>query len=127
MTRAAILPMVQGVPSYELPEWPVSVCPAWCESPHVGDDEHHLLPELAKSGDAVIDVVQDDAEHASPTAVLFWRGLTVIPHLTRETCADLLELLPQMTQADLRDLANVLASAEGWFARNAQRSAVKRV
>lgn len=110
-----------NVQSHELPESPVSVCPSWCESTHTEDYEHHLLPELATSGDASIDVVQEDDKDASPTVVLFWRGQTVVPHLTRETCADLIELLPRLTSDDLRDLTAVIKSAEEWFGHESDR------
>lgn len=103
--------------SHEVPPSPVTPCPRWCESEHDADDEHHLLPELARRGDAAVDVVQNDDEHARATAVVFWRGQTMFAHLTREMCGDLLALLPKLSPEDLRDLSTVLESAELWLAQ----------
>lgn len=114
------MPEVAGMQSPEVEPSPVTVCPHWCESTHAADDEHHLLPDLARRGDAAVDVVQNDAEHASPSADVFWRGQTVFQHLSREVCGDLLDVLPQLTTTDLRDLATVIESAELWLAHQAR-------
>lgn len=116
LTEATIDAEGSSVHSYQPPAGTsASVCPEWCESAHTADFEHHFLSELAKSGEASVDMVQDDVEQASPTAVIFWRGQTVIPHLTRDICRDLLELLPQLGPGDVRDIISVMTSAEAWL------------